>query len=275
MYFADDTKLFCNPLTQSIVLKQDLTTIAEWTATWMLSLNANKCTVLHIGSNNPHVSYEINNKSVQTVQEQKDLGVIVSSNLKWEPHIASITKKANTLIYLIQKAFTNNSVEMTRKLYKTYIRPILEYSQCVWSPYYIKDIEQLERIQRKITRLPTSTRLLIYQERLSRFDLPTLKERRDRGDLIETFKILSGHYSPDIDLSLFHPNHQHNLRGHTKKLNKEKCALLLRKNFLTNRVVYVWNNLSESTVTAPSLNAFKNRVDKDLSKLTNRLVHFM
>lgn len=69
-------------------------------------------------------------------------------------------------------------------IYKTYVRPKLEYAHAVWSPYYAKDIEALERVQRRFTRIPTTLADTPYNERLAAFGLTTLKERRDRGDLI-------------------------------------------------------------------------------------------
>lgn len=274
VYFADDTKLFCNTK-NSDQLKRDLEALEEWTSKWNLRLNNNKCTVLHLGRNNPKLQYSLNNSFLQSVELQKDLGVFISQDLKWESHIAHIVKKANSLIYLIQRAFSNTSVEMISKLHKTFIRPKLEYACTVWNPYYIKDITLLERVQRKITRIPDVNKHLSYAERLTNFNIPTLKERRERGDMIEVYKELSGHYSPMIELSLFHANETRELRGHTKKLRKERCSLLLRKNFITNRVVYRWNGLQEETVTAPNVNTFKNRLDRESTRNNNQLVHYL
>ena len=105
-----------------------------------------------------------------------------------------------------------------------------------------------------------------------RLNLTSLKERRQRGDLIQTYKIISHYYS--VELELYTVTNNRNLRGHTKKLDKEKCAKLQRKNFISNRVVYIWNGLSEETVTATSVNVFKSRVDKDLVAYRDRLVHY-
>lgn len=271
-FFADDTKLHCNPLTQSGELADDLQTLERWTETWLMPLNNKKCTILHVGPKNPHIQYQLNGSQLMGVVEQKDLGVTITSDLKWQTHISHIVKRANKLIYLIQKAFQHKSSDMILQIYKAYIRPILEYAQCVWSPYYAKDIEILERVQRKVTRIPFELRNLSYQDRLRRLNLTTLRERRQRGDLIQTYKILNGYYS--IDLNIYKANDNRNLRGHSKKLEKERCAKLTRRNFLINRVVYVWNGLSQNTVQAPSLNSFKNHIDKDMKILGNCLVHY-
>ena len=82
------------------------------------------------------------------------------------------------MIYLIQKAFHDRSIQLILKLYKMYIRPILEHAQSVWSPYYLKDIEALERVQRKVTRIPLELRTYPMKNAWSDLTLP-LSKRED------------------------------------------------------------------------------------------------
>lgn len=271
--FADDTNVYCNPLTEKKLLQEDLTTIKSWTNIWKMPLNNSKCTILHIGPNNPHQRYYLEQTEVSSVQHQKDLGIEIAENLKWEYHINRIVKQANTMIYLIKAAFANKSGEMILKLYKSYIRPKIEYAQCIWNLYYAKDIEMLERVQRRVTKIPLEMRNLPYEDRLQRLGLTTLRERRIRGDLIETFKITSGYYG--CVMNIFHISETHNLRGHNKKLDKERCNKLLRRNFITNRVVYSWNRLQYDTVNATSVNTFKNRLDVEMKSWNNLFIHYM
>ena len=275
LFFADDTKIYCNPNIQRDMMMEDLATLEEWTETWLLRLNREKCVVLHLGNGNPRFPYYIGNSAIRPVTQQKDLGVIMANDMKWETHIQHIVKKANSLIFLVQKAFSSRSINVFEKLYKTYIRPKLEYCNVIWSPYYIKDIEMLERVQRKITKLPVTLKDLPYQERMIALNISSLKERRERGDLIETFKIITSYYDVDGLTNFLHRNTNLALRGHSKKLKKEKCATLVRKNYLSNRVVYRWNALKEETVGAVNKNVFKNRLDKDLHTLLNELIHYM
>ena len=273
LFFADDTKIFSNPLSNTNTLIEDLTILEGWAHTWQLKLNENKCTSLHIGLNNPKNNYVLNNVSLKQVEQQRDLGLIMRSDLKWESHIASIVKKANTMLFLIQKAFETKTVNLVAKLYKSHVRPILEYAHSVWNPYYVKDIELLEGVQRRATRIPATLKGSAYEERLRVFGLPTLRERRMRGDLIETFKIIQNHYK--VPMYIFHFNINENLRGHSLKLYKERCNKLQRKNFLTNRVVYSWNSLHNETVTAESINNFKNRLDREMENMNASLVHYL
>lgn len=263
-FFADDTKLYCNPNTSYRDLKTDLKTIEKWTDTWSMSLNPDKCTILHIGSNNLKLQYKLNSTELSKVEWQRDLGIIISSDLKWEKHINRIVKQANTTLYLSLKAFKDHSKNNVLKIYKSFIRPKLEYCHSLWSPYFVKDIECLERLQRKITRIPPEISDLPYKDRLTAMNLQPLQLRRQRGDLIEAFKIINGHYSCNLDILHRNISIRH-LRGHSKKFEKEKCSKLVRKNFLTNRLVYQWNNLKEETVSAVSINSFKNRLDEELA----------
>lgn len=271
--FADDGNVYANPLLQHADLQFDLDNIKRWTLEWKMPLNDTKCTVLHIGKNNPRLNYSFGPTQITAVTKQKDLGIIITSDIKWETHITQMCKKANTMIYLIQKSFKDLSKEMVLKLYKSYVRPKLEYVQSIWNPYYVKDIELIERVQRRITKLPQELKDLSYLERLAQLNLTTLKSRRTRGDLVETFKILNNHYAGNLR-EIFHPNCNTNLRGHNKKLSKEKCNKLLRRNFLINRVVYPWNGLSNNTVNSTSKNQFKNRLDQETDNQNTQFIHY-
>lgn len=266
IFFADDTKLYANPLEQSTELREDLKIIESWCDTWGMRLNEDKCTVLSIG-HNINYAYILNNIELKHVKLQKDLGVLISNDLKWEPHVNRVVKMTNSFIYLIQKAFEDKSASTILKLYKSFIRPKLEYAHSVWNPYYVKDIEQLERVQRRVTRIPPELAPEQYETRLKKLNLTSLRERRLRGDLIETYKILNNHYK--CTFHFFSANLNVHLRGHSKKLSKEKNAKLPRKNFLSNRIVYSWNSLRESTVSAPTMNSFKAKIDTEDIMLTN------
>lgn len=272
VFFADDTKLYSTPNSHYDVLSEDLRSIELWCNTWKMKLNEDKCTVLSIGVNNTEFPYLLNGTPLHHVNNQTDLGIIVTSNLKWEAHISKIVKKANSFVYCMQRAFEDRSVNLVLKLYKTFIRPKLEYAQAIWSPYFVKDIEMLERSQRKVTKIPHEVANNDYVTRLAKLHLTTLRVRRMRGDLIETFKILHQYYKCSLDI--FHPSQNAYLRGHTKKLAKERSAKLPRKNFLINRSVYLWNALSEDTVSASSVDAFKNKIDKELNDLLSVEIHY-
>jgi len=145
-------------------------------------------------------------------------------------------------------------------IYNTYVRPHLEYCEQAWSPYLQKDKACLEKVQRRATKMVKGLKKLPYETRLKRLGIYTLERRRLRGDLIETFKILTGKERIDFfDFELADATSW--LRGHSLKLYKPRCRTTLRQNFFSIRVINEWNKLPQSVIEAPSVNAFKNRLD--------------
>ena len=98
-----------------------------------------------------------------------------------------------------------------------------------------------------------------YSERLKTLKLPCLEHRRTRGSMIETFKYVHGLYKTEKPNFIRATTNQ--LRGHSLKLQKHSCKTSIRANFLSNRVVTLWNGLPESVVTAKTVESFKNRLD--------------
>ena len=129
------------------------------------------------------------------------------------------------------------------------------------SPLYKKDKIAIENVQRRATRLVNCIKHMIYSERLKALDLPTLEYRRERADMVEVYKIL--HDIDKVDKSrLFTLSSYTSTRGHSLKLFKRRSRLSIRTGMFSNRVVEVWNSLPETVVMAPSLNSFKNRLNK-------------
>jgi len=122
-------------------------------------------------------------------------------------------------------------------------------------------MQALEKVQKRATKLITSLKHKSYEERLRILNLPTLKYRRIRGDMIEVFKIITGKYdyliSPHLPLSSSSVT-----RGNSFKIITCRCHYDLRKYSFRNRITNIWNSLPNDVVNASSLNVFKNRLDK-------------
>lgn len=258
--YADDLKIYANPSCSRQTLHRDIETIAEWSSTWLLPLNTSKCSVLHIGKCNPCVQYYIEGAAIKPVKSQNDLGIIVTSDLVWSEHILSIVSKANRISYLISKTFRGCSPLTAAKLFTTYVRPILEFAGPVWNPDLQRDVNILESVQRRFTRLPYRRNRPEYEDRRRVMKLPSLVERRSRGDLIVTYRALSGRFG--VDLSHMFELNLNRLRGHSFKLKKQTFTSTVRRNFLCNRVFSAWNGLPSEVVGAESVNSFKNRLDR-------------
>lgn len=258
-FYADDLKIYGNPLSEGDSLRGDLDAISAWSSLWLLPLNAKKCSVLHLGPNNPRLLYTLNREVLQAVEEHTDLGVLITSKLSWSEHILKVVRKANKTLYLLSKAFSGCSLQTFVKLFITYVRPILEFAGPVWCPTLERDRQLLESVQRRATRIPFGIHRPSYQERLEMSGLTTFLDRRLRGDLIVCYRAIHGLFGVDLG-HLFELNTGH-LRGHHLKLKKEPFKTSTRQAFLPNRVFSIWNGLPAEVVSAPSVNCFKNRLD--------------
>ena len=148
-------------------------------------------------------------------------------------------------------------------LYKAIVRPHLEYCIYAWKPYRKKNIDKLERIQRRATKMIPELRDLSYKSRLLQCCLTTLEARRLRGDQIEMFKIVNGYENVDRNTGMFFKLKEGSrTRGHKAALVKELCSLDMRKYSFSQRVINEWNKLPNDCFNASIVNMFKNRIDR-------------
>ena len=159
----------------------------------------------------------------------------------------------------IKKSFTRFDSNLLRTLYLTFIRPLLEFAVPVWSPILKSDCEVIERVQHKATKLVSSIRNLTYNKRLEALDLTTLMERRQRGDLIQMYKIM--HDIDKCDRSNRFKIINNKVRGHCFKYHKEITKQQQRENFFFNRTANLWNSLPNKLVESPTVNSFKAGID--------------
>ena len=175
-----------------------------------------------------------------------------------------------SVLRMVNRAFNRLDKEEFLVIYKSFIRTHLEYCVQSWNPHFVRDEEVLEKVQRRATKCVKGMKNKEYTERLRELGLTTLKRRRIRGDLIETYKILSGKENVNRDTFFHLMDSERQLRGHGLKLYKRHCRLDTRKFFFSQRVVNSWNSLPEYVVEAPSLNSFKKLLDdhyKDMGLL--------
>ena len=267
LLFADDTKIFrcIKSVADSLELQKDLDKLVKWSKEWLLSFNAAKCHVLSIGNfeNIVHAhNYTMNGTELEHVFEEKDLGVIIDSQLKFDEHIGTKIKKANSMAGLIRRSFTFLEPILFRKLYVAFVRPHLEYCQSVWSPYFHKHTNAIENVQIRATKAVDGLNNLTYEERLRKIDLPTLAHRRKRGDMIEVFKHATTYdkssLSPTIRFSprpsrqhkyqIIQPEAQDGMRGQ-------------QRNSFYYRTSRTWNNLPRHVVEVETVDAFKCKID--------------
>ena len=265
--FADDTKLFRKVNTDGDKqhLQNDLDRLVKWSEKWQMLFNFGKCKCLHTGHRNLNVNYKMGDTVLGTTVKEKDLGVTISADMKVSEQCGIAASKGNQILGLIRRNITYKGKKLIIPLYKAIVRPHLEYCIQAWRPYRKKDIDTLERIQRRATKMIPELRDLSYEERLKECGLTTLETRRLRGDQIEVFKILNG-YENIYRNMFFSLKKDSRTRGHQVKLVKDQCRLDIRKHSFSQRTINEWNKLSTDCVTASSVNMFKNKVDTYLRR---------
>ena len=265
--FADDTKLFRKVNTDGDKqhLQNDLDRLVKWSEKWQMLLNFGKCKCLHTGHRNLNVNYKMGDTVLGTTVKEKDLGVTISADMKVSEQCGIAASKGNQILGLIRRNITYKGKNLIIPLYKAIVRPHLEYCMQAWRPYRKKDIDTLEHIQRRATKMIPELRDLSYEEHLKECGLTTLETRRLRGDQIEVFKILNGYENIDRNM-FFSLKKDSRTRGHEVKLVKDQCRLDIRKHSFSQRTINEWNKLSTDCVTASSVNMFKNKVDTYLMR---------
>ena len=260
--FADDTKLFSevNSVADAERLQQDLNKLQEWAKTWQMQFNASKCKVIHFGGKNPTSIYTMNGHTLEETSIERDLGIQISSNLKASQHCLQAYSNANRMLGLMKRTFVERSPGILTRVYKSIVRPHLEYSISAWNPHYRKDKDLLEKVQHRFTRLFPGYARMPYEERLKRLELWTLEERRNRNDLVEVYKILNNLTSSPALRAMFRFSEEGRTRGHHMKLMKNRCNLEIRRHFFSERVINRWNSLPLNVVASGSLNVFKKEL---------------
>ena len=266
--FADDTKVFrsIRCLEDADALQQDLIAMEDWTSMWKLRFNPMKCHVLHIGKKNPRYLYHLNGHLLAEVTSEKDLGVMVNQDLKCEVNTQLQAQKANKMLGIIRRTFNYLNKDSFLMLYKTYVRPHLEYGQQALHPYLAKDTEWLEKVQRRATKLVQGLKDLPYEQRLKELGLYSLNYRRTRADMLTVYKLIHGYIDIKMENILQLDKHS-DTRGHNFKLVVPKnCNTDIRRNAFSYRVAVPWNKLNVNIVDSLNPQEFKRNYDKYMPK---------
>ena len=176
-------------------------------------------------------------------------------------------KKTNTVLGIIKRAFSHLDKFSFIKLYKALVRPILEYGNVIWAPQFKRQSEEIEKVQRRATKILKGMKDKPYEERLRSLNLPSLKYRRFRGDLIQTYKILNE--IDDLRVNDFYVLNTNSTRENDIKLTIKFCHTNTKKFSFSHRTAKYWNSLTPQTRRAKDLNHFKILLDKENNKLVN------
>ena len=165
--FADDTKLFrkTKEIGDKQKLQDDIDKLVRWSEKWQMLFNFGKCKCLHTGPGNTGMNYEMGGSILSKTVKEKDLGVSMNADMKVSEQCRIAASKGNQILGMIRRNITYKEKSLIVPLYKAIVRPHLEYCIQAWSPYLRKDIDMLEKIQRRATKLIPGLRDLTYEER--------------------------------------------------------------------------------------------------------------
>ena len=171
--FTDDTKLYARSDTVDLTnsIQTDLNKLQEWSRIWQLEFHPQKCNVLKLGTTKSAAQYYMQTTpgdvtKLADSKIEKDLGVTVDNHLSFKEHIASAVAKAIRVLGVIRRSFQQLDRDTFVTLYKSMVRPILEYGHAVWQPHLKGLQRELESVQRRATRMLAELRPLPYNKRL-------------------------------------------------------------------------------------------------------------
>ena len=257
-------------ITEAQVLRNDLNTLEQWSTEWQLSFNTTKCKAMRISkkNNTSCPEYYLCGNKLNQVSETKDLGIYVTSNLSWSLQVTKCANKANSVLGFVRRTVGPNNPDLFSKLYKSLVRPIVEYCLPVWSPHLKKDIAALEKVHRRASRfaLGTNANGMSYEDRLKRLQWSTMEKRRTLSSLTQCYKTVNGlnGINPH-DFFNFADKYRPLRSNHRFKLKTIPAQLNCYKHSFFIRIVNSWNNLRKETAEAKDLKSFKNKLFSEFS----------
>ena len=253
--FADDLKLAgdVSTLVDGERMQSYVNAIADWSIENKLPISLPKFAVLHYGSKNARQQYVIHQQTVNTVNSCMDLGVLRCDTFVYNEHIRATYFRDLRLVGMVLKAFGTRQPTFLLKVFKAYIRPIVEYTSPVWSPSRVCMCGLLERVQRKFTKRLVGAAGLNYSQRLEVFGLASLEMCRSYYDMLLCFKCLHSMMAVASDLQLCGgPTRENNLR-----LQHYKPQSVVIAETFKSRAPVLWRLMPSKVLNCNSISLFK------------------
>ncbi|KFQ74174.1 hypothetical protein N335_08388, partial [Phaethon lepturus] len=245
---------------------RDLNKLEEWAHMNIMRFNKAKCRVLHLGQGTPQYHYRLRDEGMESSPAEKDLGALVDEKLDMSQQRALAAQATNCILGHIQSGAASRSREGILPLCSALVRPHLQSCVQLWSPQHSKDMDLLEQVQRRATKVIKGMEHLSCEDRLRELGLFSLEKRRLRRDLTAAFPYFKRACKKDGD-RLFSRACCGKTRGNGFKLKEDGFSLDLRKKSFPMRVAKDWHRFPTEVVDAPSLATFKVRLDGALSNL--------
>lgn len=270
--FADDCVLYrvMSSTSDPSALQSDLDRISTWCDIWKMRLNTNKCKMMRISrrsniSERSPTSYNIHGHQLETTATYKYLGVHITNNLSWETHVNYIISNANRTLGYLRRNFFMAPSDLKLILYKTLIRPKLEYACSVWDPAQDYLINAIESIQNRSARfiLTNYYRKASVTSMKRTLNLPNLSVRRKLSRLNLFHKIY--HFNPQLKNELLSsPSYLSSRVDHPFKVNVPHCSTNLCFHSFIPKTSDEWNRLPTSIATITDARAFRSAVERHL-----------
>ncbi|PKU43704.1 rna-directed dna polymerase from mobile element jockey-like [Limosa lapponica baueri] len=227
--FANNTKLggMVDTLEGRDAIQRDLDRLERWACANRMKFNQAKCRVLHLGRGNPRHKYRLGGEWLESSPEEKDLRVLVDKKPKVSQQCVLAAQKANRILGCIKRSVASRSREVILPIYSALIRPHLEYCVQLWSPQHRKDMDFLERVRQRATKMIRGLEHLPYEDRLRELGLFSLEKRKLRGDLITAFQYLKWAYRRDGE-GLFIRECSDKMRGNGFKLKEGRDVWIIQ-----------------------------------------------
>ena len=191
--YANDLKLYTTLQTDDDydALHRGLTELEKWFAVWQLHIAVRKCSVLPIGLRDTSAKrcLRLLGNTLPVSNIVNDLEIVIDSQLKFSCQVNAMVAKAHSRACLIHKSFLCKNQKILTKDFITYVRPLVEYASCIWSPSTKTLIKKIKSVQKRFTKMMRVIANLTYKERLEKQGLESLERRRLRFDLIFVYNI--------------------------------------------------------------------------------------
>jgi hypothetical protein len=231
----------------------------------MMNFHPDKCNVLTITKKRKPIKhqYTLHGHILEQVTSAKYLGITITSDMKWNTHIANICKKANNTLGFLKRNLNISNPSLKEKAYKTLVRPTLEYACSTWDPYQQNNINKLEGVQKRAARYVRNNYNYNSATSVSNIvkDLnwAVLQDRRKNTRLCLFYKIVNNKVKIDPSDKLI-PTGRASRAHNGNSFRQQQCSTNIRRDSFYPRTIRDWNALPSSTVSAVSLESFKTHL---------------
>ena len=269
--FADDSAVYRKITSPQdhVVLQKDLENLVKWEQAWSMEFHPDKCQLLRISlkKNTSNYNYQIHNTQIEETTNAKYLGITINNKLSWNTHINNVCQKGNNTLNFIHRNFGTCNQKIKTNLYKTYVRPVLEYSSSVWDPHTQTNKDRIEMVQRRAARFvkndysreQTSVTNMLHQ-----LNWTSLEERRTRNKITLLYKALN-------DIISISTEHLRITQTHTRQHQNFYIPFArtnaYRHSFFMDTIRH-WNTLPPHIRSAPTLTSFQTALSQHTFKIS-------